>query len=151
MTSVKSNHMFKRLGAFVMATAMACCMAVTAGAVDAGDYDIALEVPGLPAGHNLDFFDTATVENDGGVSTVIIPVVEGEVFGVTGNVVDAEISDAAAFSGYEVSFDTDNECIVITCPESISTEAFRVGVTFTVETDGMRHIDATGYMSLVTE
>lgn len=147
MVVAKSNSMFKRLGAFVMATAMACCMAVTAGAVDTGEYDIALEVPGLPAGHNLDFFGKVSVENVNGVSTVTIPVVEGEVFGVEGKVVDAEIVDAESYPNYTVSFDSDAESVVITCPESVSANDFNVNVKFTIDT-AIGHVPATGYVGL---
>lgn len=146
MVVAKSNRMFKRLGAFVMATAMACCMAVTAGAVDANySYEVDLTVPNLPAGHNLDFFDVATVENDNGVSIVTIPVVEGEVFGVKGKVVGAEM--VGSYPGYAVSFDSDAESVVITCPESVSADDFNVNVKFTIDTE-IGHMPATGYVGL---
>ena len=148
MTYTKSNSIFKKMGALVMALGLTCALAVSASAVSPDyDYDVNLSVPGLPEGHNLDFFDVATVENDGNVSTVTIPVVEGEVFGVTGNIVGAAISDADTYAEYTVDFDAEAECIVITCPESVSADDFYVGVTFTIETD-RGHMPATGYVTL---
>lgn len=169
MTATKNNSIFKKLGALAMAMCLTCALAVSASAVDVGNYTATLSVASETQ-HDLDFFagpavvtevgDTSvmTVELKDPASVTVHP--DGMPFPVTatGSISGAVLSES--YSGdvnYSVVLnrqDTDGDgtmdysTLTVTCPSDVDVLDFAPLITFTIDitsgpTTSHRPVDAT--------
>lgn len=160
MTYAKSNGIFKKLGALVMALGLTCALAVSASALDVyAQYTPSLSVD-APVPHTLNFFveGGTTVTSDGDTDTVvmelenpaeIVVTVGGHDITATGSITSATATAETEDEGYTVDLSDDGKYLTVTCPSDISAEEFAPVITFTVDTGATDHraVDATLHLS----